>query len=923
MKPTKLTISAFGPYAGETVIDLTKLGESGLYLITGDTGAGKTTIFDAITFALYGESSGAVRQADMLRSKYADPKTPTFVEMEFLYRGKPYTIRRNPEYERPKGRGEGMTMEHADAVLYFPDGRTPVTKSREVTKAVVELTGLDRSQFTQVAMIAQGAFLKLLHAKTEERSKIFRELFDTRRFQTLQEQLKAEAKKRSEQYEKLNDSIRQYVRSLRCAAESSLAEELEALQAQETYASGDVVLALAERLLEADGAAVEKLSGILEEKEAELAALNRRIGMAEGTEKARQELGKAAAAEKSLAPMLEEKGKEYQAANENAPRIEALAVEIGAAEKQLAEYARLTALTKQHTAAQTLLLGQEKQMEQTKRQETELTEQLTESRKQLQLLAQVQVALKSAQQQEEKLGQRLQDLTELEETVSVLEREAKALKQAQEQYRSSRDKAETARQHAAFLERAFLDAQAGILAASLAEDKPCPVCGALHHPAPAVLPESAPSQAELEKAKDTASKAEQKATENSVAAGRCAERVAAVQKRLTQQAEALLPDCGEQLQAALQNALEEDRSRLGAVRKEILSLRGEETALQQLEETIPKTEQQLATLQQGREALEGQMVEQKVHAGSLARELAQLAASLEYADQAEAEEHIHALKQEKNTIQKRIDTAREGYELCRKQLSECRVQMDTLQKQLEGAPEEDCAALTAARDGLKQDCTRLRREKETLSARISANSAARDEIAAQGAALSEVQQEWNWVRALSATANGTLSGKEKIMLETYIQMTYFDRILRRTNVRLMAMTGGQYELKRCASAENQRSQSGLELDVIDHYNGTERSVKTLSGGESFKASLSLALGLSDEIQSLSGGVQLEAMFVDEGFGSLDEESLDQAIRALSDLTEGNRLVGIISHVAELKERIDRQIIVTKERTGGSHVEIRG
>ena len=272
-------------------------------------------------------------------------------------------------------------------------------------------------------------------------------------------------------------------------------------------------------------------------------------------------------------------------------------------------------------------------------------------------------------------------------------------------------------------------------------------------------------------------------------------------------------------------------------------------------------------------------------------------------------------------MQKQIDTARENCELCRKQLSECRVQIETLKKQLENVPPEDCTALTAARDALGQNCAQLRREKETLTARISANSAAHNEIAAQGAALSKVQQEWNWVRALSATANGTLSGKEKIMLETYIQMTYFDRILRRTNVRLMAMTGGQYELKRCAAAENQRSQSGLELDVIDHYNGTERSVKTLSGGESFKASLSLALGLSDEIQSLSGGVQLDAMFVDEGFGSLDEESLDQAIRALNDLTEGSRLVGIISHVAELRRQIDRQVIVEKAPSGGSTVRI--
>ena len=191
----------------------------------------------------------------------------------------------------------------------------------------------------------------------------------------------------------------------------------------------------------------------------------------------------------------------------------------------------------------------------------------------------------------------------------------------------------------------------------------------------------------------------------------------------------------------------------------------------------------------------------------------------------------------------------------------------------------------------------------------------------RSAELQKLEEKWAFVQSLSNTANGNLAGKEKIMLETYIQMTYFDRIIRRANLRFLVMSGGQYELKRRREASGSRSQSGLELDVIDHYNGTERSVRTLSGGESFQASLSLALGLSDEVQSSAGGIRLDTMFVDEGFGSLDEESLQQAVRALSSLTEGNRLVGIISHVGELKEKIDRQILVKKDREGGSRVEI--
>ena len=185
----------------------------------------------------------------------------------------------------------------------------------------------------------------------------------------------------------------------------------------------------------------------------------------------------------------------------------------------------------------------------------------------------------------------------------------------------------------------------------------------------------------------------------------------------------------------------------------------------------------------------------------------------------------------------------------------------------------------------------------------------------------ETEEKWTWVKALSDTANGNISGKEKVMLETYIQMTYFDRIINRANTRLMIMTGGQYELKRSRAADNNRSQSGLELNVTDHYNGTERSVKTLSGGESFKASLALALGMADEIQSSAGGIKLDTMFIDEGFGSLDDESLAQAMQALSGLTEGNKLIGIISHVGELKNRIDKQLVVTKEKTGVSKIAV--
>ena len=233
----------------------------------------------------------------------------------------------------------------------------------------------------------------------------------------------------------------------------------------------------------------------------------------------------------------------------------------------------------------------------------------------------------------------------------------------------------------------------------------------------------------------------------------------------------------------------------------------------------------------------------------------------------------------------------------------------------------DKETLTAQRSELADRISDIARRRTLLHTRLTTNGNALENLRAKGSDLDGLEKQLSWTKALSNTANGTLSGKEKIALETYVQMTFFDRIIARANTRFMVMSGGQYELKRRREAEDNRSQSGLELDVIDHYNSTERSVKTLSGGESFKASLSLALGLSDEIQSSAGGIRLDTMFVDEGFGSLDEESLQQAIKALAGLTESNRLVGIISHVSELKERIDRQIVVSKDKHGGSRITL--
>jgi len=341
----------------------------------------------------------------------------------------------------------------------------------------------------------------------------------------------------------------------------------------------------------------------------------------------------------------------------------------------------------------------------------------------------------------------------------------------------------------------------------------------------------------------------------------------------------------------------------------------------QLEEELAAGEKRMAELQEELSDRKQELAAEETRCTELKKQAEELASSLPYTDRNEALQKKEELIGFIDSLRTELERAEQHYNECRTALTELKGRISQLENQLEQG-DDCCAEKEEARKA------ELSREKEILQGqlqkartRISTNETVRKNIKETSGQLEILEERWTWVKSLSNTANGNITGKEKVMLETYIQMTYFDRIILRANRRLMSMTGGQYELVRRQVAENNRSQSGLELDVIDHYNGSQRSVKTLSGGESFKASLSLALGLSDEVQSSAGGIRLDTMFVDEGFGSLDEESLQQAIRTLAGLSEGNRLVGIISHVGELKEKIDRQVLVTKEKSGGSRVEI--
>ena len=928
MRPIKLTISAFGPYAKETEILLDKLGERGLYLITGDTGAGKTTIFDAIAFALYGEASGNEREPGMLRSKYADPKTPTFVELDFLYQGQIYHIRRNPEYMRPKDRGEGMTLQRADAVLEFPDDRLPVTKAKEVTKAVTELIGLDRGQFTQIAMLAQGDFMKLLFSKTEERSKIFREIFHTRPYLAFQEKMKNVSGRLQEQYEDVSKSILQYMKDISCDEDDVLAADVKKIRESKAVVHADKVLELLETLTSQDAGLLKEKKKDLAEIEKNLEELNRRIGKAETVLRAKKELEKAEQTIAEKTPWLEELEVALKKEQENVPERGRLTEEIGKRQEKLADYEELRKLQKQ-------IRELEKQIEKLKSGETRYQEKKAQMQAQLEQKKNLLEQLKDAEVKALKITGEQKEISARKEAAEEIlaqyrryQRQQKSVEEAQKIYLALRERYAERKTQLAWMERAFLDEQAGILAKVLKDGEPCPVCGSVHHPCPAQMTEGAPEKEELEKYRKETADEEKKTTEASLSANAKLVQLKALEDDILksvknfdssiqeEEVEKSLAFIGQQMNV-LGETEEDLRKKLEEAEKAVKEK-------QKLEAEILELEHLQKKLQEEEQERKNQILVSERDKANAEKQAVKVQGKLEFPEKAEAEQKIKELEKQKKEMDKNLCAAQKAFQECSQAVEAAKTKKKTLEKQIAGTNEVDMEELTQKRQEGLTGKKEFQKQMDALKLRYETNQKILREIEKQSARLLELERNWTQVREISDTVNGKIKGgsKEKIKFETYIQTNYFDRIIARANTRFMVMSGGQYELKRQMSTDDRKSQSGLELNVIDHYNGSERSVKTLSGGESFKASLSLALGLSDEIQASAGGIQLDTMFVDEGFGSLDEESLEQAMKALNGLTEGNRLVGIISHVQELKARIDKQIVVTKEKAGGSRVELK-
>lgn len=947
MRPQKLILSAFGPYSKRTELDMAQLGDGGIYLITGDTGAGKTTLFDAITYALYGEASSDTRTTEMLRSKYADTATPTFVELTFLLKGNVYCIRRNPEYMRPSKRGAGKeTKETAKAELTMPDGSV-ISKISLVNEKIIELLGLRKEQFTQIAMIPQGDFLKLLLTGTKERAAIFREIFNTKPYLELQELLKKET---SNLYNDIKDDEKNILRHLlevQCNKNSVFADSLENMQKQTVLPEPDSCFELLGKVIKEDLKSRDDIVKKLECITQEIAGLDREIGKQQQYSEVRKKLKEA---EQKVQDYKEDEKNcrvEYDKSTQLSKAITALQNEIEIILRTLQGYEQLESLNEENKQ-KILLLENARRMKKQSNDEAE-AEKAKREQYQKQLLelknSSVQLEKISAQmavnKQQQKKAESLKDkVEENKKLVNEMYRIQKRYIAATEQLEQSRSVYEQ-------MEKQYFDEQAGVLAQKLEENMPCPVCGSCNHPQAAVLCENAPTQQQLRMQKEECNEKTKIRSELSSLAGIAKGQAATAYKEMLEQyfefTENNMLQQSEDIkqEGQTQEKVISDIKEIGInVKLEFDALCIQYKQLEQQKINAEKEaalEKKISMLLPECERVQKEKEEQVVdfsnkiavlttECESIKKQTEALRKTLTFENAEAAKQSIDEKKKNKEQLECQLNNIQQQYHKCRIALEAEQKRVIDLSEQLKGSKEcyeneTEHSKLLLVREEKQKQHIRYQEEKKELDLRIAVNEKAENAIRIITEKSYEKEKKYRWVRALSITANGSISGQNRIMLETYVQAAFFERIIIRANTRFMQMTSGQFELVRAKTAENLRIQSGLELNVIDHYNGSIRSVRSLSGGESFKASLAMALGLSDEIQSQAGGIQIDTMFIDEGFGSLDENSLEQAIDVLLRLSESNRLVGIISHVGELKERIKRQIVITKSSDSGSSAKI--
>lgn len=887
MKPLKIKISAFGPYKNCIDIDFEKLGESGIFLITGDTGAGKTTIFDSISFALFGEVSGSNRPVPSVRSDFADNDTETFVELEFTHKNKKYKIRRNPAYERTKKRGEGTTKTSADASLEYDDKVISGTKNVDIK--IEEILGINSKQFKQISMLAQGEFLKILFAESKDRTEIFRRIFDTDIYNQIAKRLADKTRIAKAELEQLKDYF---------AINSSNIVWKDGIQSVQPKDVNELFI-----------------QEILEKLQQEIKVNSEQFGKCQ--EQISKQSDENSKMEKEITAQKDK--------NDKIDRCQKLQEEQKVLQEKQEDIKQKEILIQKSQEIINKILPKEdkkkeleKEISQKQKVLQDISEKIELGKKKEEKFKQILELIEIIKVQFQKYSELKDGKTELEDKIKKLQviiKEQENKKIASENAQKLEAEWEKLSTEVLEKEKEFFKEQAGILAEKLKENEPCPVCGSLHHPNLAIKSTSVLTKEELDNLKEKEEKSRKTLTD-------ATNKVTEINSKI----ETLIKEFGEKPDVELYN------KKYAEISEEL------EKAYNQLNDNYKKIMLKDIVI----ESFEYDIFKEKI-TNKISKEREEFLKL--QTQQEENKKQIDELLQKKekaqndyqNTLKELGFENEEQYkksvlnnlqiEIFSKEIEKYKTdvtinatKLEEIQKEIKGFEKVDLTAKIQEFNNKKQELENMRRQQMEYHRIFENNNRILVDLQTNSKKLDSKIKEFTMVEDLSKIANGTVYGKRRIEFEQFVQASYFDMVIIEANKRLLKMTDNRFLLVRKESSERVSDKIGLELEVIDNYNGKRRDVKSLSGGEAFKAALSLALGLSDVIQSYSGGIVVDTMFIDEGFGSLDTESREQAINTLNQLTDNHKLIGIISHVTELKERIDKKIIVTKS-TEGSKITV--
>ena len=887
MKPLKIKISAFGPYKNCIDIDFEKLGESGIFLITGDTGAGKTTIFDSISFALFGEVSGSNRPVPSVRSDFADNDTETFVELEFTHKNKKYKIRRNPAYERTKKRGEGTTKTSADASLEYDDKVISGTKNVDIK--IEEILGINSKQFKQISMLAQGEFLKILFAESKDRTEIFRRIFDTDIYNQIAKRLADKTRIAKAELEQLKDYF---------AINSSNIVWKDGIQSVQPKDVNELFI-----------------QEILEKLQQEIKVNSEQFGKCQ--EQISKQSDENSKMEKEITAQKDK--------NDKIDRCQKLQEEQKVLQEKQEDIKQKEILIQKSQEIINKILPKEdkkkeleKEISQKQKVLQDISEKIELGKKKEEKFKQILELIEIIKVQFQKYSELKDGKTELEDKIKKLQviiKEQENKKIASENAQKLEAEWEKLSTEVLEKEKEFFREQAGILAEKLKENEPCPVCGSLHHPNLAIKSTSVLTKEELDNLKEKEEKSRKTLTD-------ATNKVTEINSKI----ETLIKEFGEEPNVELYNKKyteisEELEKAYNQLNDNYKQIKLKDIVIESFEYDIFK-EKITNKISKEREEflkLQTQQEENKKQIDELLQK--QEKAQNDYQNTLKELGFENEEQYKKSVLNNsQIEIFSKEIEKYKTDVTINATKLEEIQKEIKGFEKVDLTAKIQEFNNKKQELENMRKQQMEYHRIFENNNRILVDLQTNSKKLDSKIKEFTMVEDLSKIANGTVYGKRRIEFEQFVQASYFDMVIIEANKRLLKMTDNRFLLVRKESSERVSDKIGLELEVIDNYNGKRRDVKSLSGGEAFKAALSLALGLSDVIQSYSGGIVVDTMFIDEGFGSLDTESREQAINTLNQLTDNHKLIGIISHVTELKERIDKKIIVTKS-TEGSKITV--